>query len=125
MGEVTETVGPQGLHAVNLVSPLRTGGGRETPVAVADLLQSVGDLRPDIERVIDPPALRGPDILGDEQRHHQGLEHAPAPARDDPCATIIVRALEDLDPVVVAGRTAGRLLLRPQVLGQGPEHPVV
>jgi len=40
-------------------------------------------------------------------------------------ATIIVRALEDPDPVIVAGRTAGRLLLRPQVLGQGPEHPVV
>ena len=40
-------------------------------------------------------------------------------------STIIVRALEDPDPVIVAGRTAGRLLLRPQVLGQGPEHPVV
>src|SRR5208283_1900855 len=62
IGEITEAVGPQGLHAVNLVSPSRTGGGRETPVAVAGRLQAVGDLRPDIERVIDPPAPWGPDI---------------------------------------------------------------
>src|SRR5208337_1951659 len=101
------------------------GGGREAPAAIAGLLHAIFYLSLNIERMIDAPAPGGPYIFRDEERHHQGLEHAPAPTGDDPCASVIVRALEDLDPVVFTGLAAGRLMLRPQVLGQGPVHSVV
>ena len=69
------------------------------------------DLGPHVERVIDAPAPRRPAGLGDEQRHHQRLEHAASPARDDLHPSIRVVPLEDLDAQVGAGLALRRLPL--------------
>ena len=126
MAKVTLCIGSQGLHTIDLVSPPRAGGGRETPVAATVLLfQAVFDLRLDVERVVHSPAPRCPAILGDEEGDHQGFEHAPAPARDDPGALVTVMTFEDLDPLVFPSLSAGYLPLRSQPLGQRPEQSIV
>src|SRR3954463_11415560 len=79
--------------------------------------------------MVDPPALRGPLLLGDEEGRHERLEHAAAPARDDPGAVVRVGALEDGDPAVVRALylvgsvDADRLRLLPAPVARVGECP--
>ena len=85
------------------------------------------DLRGDRQRVVDRPAARAPLLLGDEQRGHERLEHAAAPAGDDPEVLVWIGALEDVDAEVRRAE-ADRLGLVPAPvagLGERPPGPEV
>src|SRR5215212_537364 len=69
--ELVPGVHPERVDAVLAVAAGGVVRGREAPEAVLRLLQPVLDLRPDVQRVVDAPALRRPLLLRDEQRHHQ------------------------------------------------------
>ena len=92
---ISVRIGAEGIDPVGSITSFRIRSRRESPEPVSGLVQTVLDLGADVEGVIDPPALRGPAFLGDEQRHHERLEHAPAPARDDPHPAVAVVPLED------------------------------
>ncbi len=63
--------------------------------------------------MIDAPASRAPLLLGDEQRDHQRLEHAPAPARHDVEAPKPVMPLEHGHAEIRPDLSTRDLRLRP------------
>ena len=65
------------------------------------------DLRGERERVIHGPAARRPLLLRDEQRRHQRLEHAAAPARDDSEVLVWVGPLEHVDAEIRLAEPTG------------------
>ena len=73
-----------------------------------------------VEGVVDAPAAGSPRLLGDEDRRHELLEHASAPARHDVHAAVGVGALVDVDAQVGAG-DADRLHLGPGPVTAGRE----
>ena len=80
----------------------RAGCRREAPVSVMGFIEAMLDLCPHIEWMVDAPTVPRPLGLRDEQRDHQGLEHAAAPARHDSQPPVSVVPLEDRHSFVTA-----------------------
>src|SRR5205814_582148 len=87
--------------------------------------QAVLDLGPYVERMVDAPAPRRPAGLGYQERHHQGLEHTAAPARDDAHPPVGVMRLEDRDAQIRPGLPLRDLLLRTTVRQPRAAGPVI
>ena len=128
VGGVPGSVEAELVHAVLAVAAGRVAGRGEAPVAVVGLVHPVLDLALHEERVVAAPRPRAPRLLGHEQRHHQRLEHAPAPGRHDLHPAVGQRTLEDPDAVVLLPGP-DRLGLRPRpvavVVREGAERAVV
>ena len=80
--KITQGIRTDRIDPIDLIPATRALRRGESPETVAGVLQPVLDLGTDVEGVIDAPALRSPGIFRDEERDHEGLEHAPSPARD-------------------------------------------
>src|ERR1700682_4195316 len=93
VGRVAVWIGTNRVYPIGRVATVGVVRWRETPVPVAGLDQAVVDLRPDRVRMVQAPALRPPFLFGYEQRRHEVLEGAPAPARRDPHPGVLIGAL--------------------------------